>query len=220
MHLLPALKNWLREALLLNPSDLTPTPLAVYLSKVDLFNKDSGTLWQLLWGNLAKMSPICNEYVQAVKLGATVSKKRIWELIMDRVTCASERTVKNAVDALVNLIIKTPLKKILFDVTYKGNAVESITRRKDEVNHAVLAYYIFQYAEQQNRRDLSVSELVDTTSPTSLATVFGLSARDIEPTLRRLQNNYQLIDAQLSMGLDNVIVRKDMSSLEVFKFTL
>ena len=137
---LPALKNWLREALLLNPSDLTPTPLAVHLSKVDLFNKDSGTLWQLLWGNLAKKSPICNEYVQAVKLGVTVSKKKIRELIMERVNCASERTVKNAVDALVNLIIKTPLKKTLFDVTYKGNAVESITRRKDEISLAVLAY--------------------------------------------------------------------------------
>lgn len=214
----PALRNWLREALLLNPDNLEPTPLAIFLAEENLFERDDRTLWQIVWANLAKGSRICAEYVQAFGVWQSVSKKdTIIPTINGRVPSASKRTVKNAVDALVNLITKSPLGSDMFDITRKGKAVTSITRKPADITHAALGYFIFSYAERHKRIELTVSELVDPTSPDSLATVFGATADTLEPGLRALQNTYHLIDAQLSMGLDNVIVREGKTPLNALE---
>ncbi len=214
----PALRNWLREARLLSLSDSTPSELTEIIIKNRVFPNNMELLWELIWTNLAVASPICSLFVQLVEFGCPISKKEIINKIVERDNSLSERTVKNAVDAFVNLIVKSPLHEFLFNVEMKGRVVTSIERIKYVPNVATLGYALFSYAERHGSKMLTMRELTADDSKDNIRTLFGFGEKDLESLVRLLQNRFGVLEVQLSMGLDNVVLKDDIDSAYVINY--
>lgn len=212
---IPALKTWLREALLLNPHDTTPTQLAQLLVKHRIHPSKQKLLWELLWCNLSVNSAVCRTFINTVSINTSLTKKDLVAKVGEVTKSRSERTAKNAVDALINLIVKSNLKNLgLFSLEMKGRTVASITRRVYSPSAIAIAYAVYNFAQRHDTHFVTVSELLSQIHDDSLYKQFGLSSANLEPALRLMQNQYGIADVQLSMGLDNVILNKDLSPLE------
>ncbi len=218
---IPALKNWLREALLLNQRDLTSTELAQFLCDIRIYPDQQKVLWEIIWFNLANNSPVCKTFVNLISAGEGITKKDLIAKIVEEIGATSERTVKNAVDSLVNLFTKsylTNIKLVSVDVISRS---ETILRRHDYIPSPItFAYAIYYFSQKHEEHFLTVNDLVSGRFDDDFSKIFGLDATSIEPLLRILQNSFGLADIQLSMGLDNVILNKGMTSLEALKQAL
>ena len=218
---IPPLKTWLREALLLNPHDTTPARLAQLLVERKVFPAQQKLIWELIWCNLTVNSAVCRTFINIVPTNTSLSKKDLIAKVGEITEARSERTTKNAVDALINLIVKSHLKNIgMFAVEMKGRTVTSIERIAYTPSTTAIAYAIYSFAQRHDTHFVSVSELLSQTHEDSLYKQFGLTSADLEPALRIMQNKLGIADVQLSMGLDNVILSKDLSPVDVLNIAL
>ena len=104
----------------------------------------------------------------------------------------------------------------------KGKSVKSIMREEDEyIKTPVVAYFLYKYAETNKRYNLRVSELFDSANKGTIEKMFGMNRQDFEDALRSLSNNpNDILEANLVMGLDNIILNEKLSSIEVLKSLL
>ena len=80
---------------------------------------------------------------------------------------------------------------------------------------------VYKYAETNKRYNLRVSELFDSANKGTIEKMFGMNRQDFEDALRSLSNNpNDILEANLVMGLDNIILNEKLSSIEVLKSLL
>ena len=217
----PPLKTWLREALLLNPHDTTPARLAQLMVERRVFPAQQKLIWELIWCNLSVNSAVCRTFINIVPTNTSLSKKDLIAKVGETTEARSERTTKNAVDALINLIVKSHLKNLgMFALEMKGRTVTSIERHTYTPSAIAIAYAIYSFAQRHDTHFVSVTELLSQTHEDSLYKQFGLTSADLEPALRMMQNKFGIADVQLSMGLDNVILNKDLSPVDALNIAL
>lgn len=214
----PALKNWLRECDFLNQHDSSPSELAKLLSELRVFPSQQKLLWEIIWFNLAMNSPVCKTFVKLVPVGEGISKKDLIAKIVEETGASSERTAKNAVDALINLLTKSYLPNLnMFGIETKGRTVTSVRRLHYTPSPITFAYAVYSFALKHDTHFLSVDELISGRHDDDFSKLFGLNSITIEPLLRTMQNRFGIAEVQLSMGLDNVILNKDLSPIDALK---
>lgn len=68
---------------------------------------------------------------------------------------------------------------------------------------------------------LTVSEFYNPNQTEGIVCQFGIEREDFEATLRSLeQEQNQVLRAELKMGLDNIILRDDLTSEDIIKLML
>ena len=104
----------------------------------------------------------------------------------------------------------------------KGKTVETITRNAhNDISLCAVAYSLFRYAERQKRYSLTVSEFYDENQKEGIYRQFGISKDLFERLLLSLQeDNNHVLRVELNMGLDNIILRDDLKSIDILKMML
>ena len=148
-------------------------------------------------------------------------------MMTDEFPSVAEATLNNPLGALCNMfgitessVLGDDMKQGIIEA--KGKSVKSIMREEDEyIKTPVVAYFLYKYAETNKRYNLRVSELFGSANKGTIEKMFGMNRQDFEDALRSLSNNpNDILEANLVMGLDNIILNEKLSSIEVLKSLL
>ena len=84
-----------------------------------------------------------------------------------------------------------------------------------------VAYSMFKYAEKVGRKSLTVSEFYNDAQQEGIYRQFGISKDTLERKLRSIQEEQNhVLSVELNMGLDNIILREDLNSIDILKMML
>ena len=223
--MVPACTNWFREAEILTEKDKHITEEGKILQQVYL--KTPKTVWEILWINLSENSQIVQFYTSTVKFDNPYTKAELLEYMIVRFEGINSNTLKNPLGALCNMFGITE-HTIIGDqlqqgkIIAKGKTVESVTRNAhNEISLVGLAYSLYRYAERKKRYSLNVSEFYDENQTEGIYRQFGISKETLESLLLSLQEeSNHVLRVELNMGLDNIILREDLTSVDILKLML
>ena len=223
--MVPACTNWFREAEILTDKDKKITEIGEILGNVYL--SQPKTVWEILWINLASNSLAVQFYTSTVEFDKLYTKGELLEYMIERFEGINPNTLKNPLGALCNMfgisentVIGDQLKQGI--IVAKGNNVETIMRKAhSEISLIAVAYSLFRYAERHNRYSLTVSEFYDDNQTEGIYRQFGISKDALERLLLSIQEeSNHVLRAELNMGLDNIILRDDLKSIDILKLML
>ena len=134
-----------------------------------------------------------------------------------------ESSRDNALKSLLNTFNETPLgnNMNIGRVIKTGNKVSVRRSPLNDVSLPVMAYSLYRYAEKTGRHSLTVSELYNSEQTDGIVRQFGIEREPLEQTLRSLEQDVNhVLRAELKMGLDNIILREDLTSEDIIKLML
>jgi len=211
-----AMKNWLKDA---GFWDGNPTELGkVFMNIAD---HEDRFMWAVIWNNLAEVSPLINWYCMSIPNGVYTKSQLIDLLSLFRNQTEPNRTDKNSIDSLINLLTKSPIGKA-FNQGFEIQKIKGIDRQfsrlsANNLNDETILYSIVRYAERVGRKKLVASEFINTRE-ISPYWVFKLEYNDIKDVIVRLANAYpKNIQIEFSGNLDNVTISENTTSLEIVK---
>lgn len=214
-----AMIRWLIDAELIDPKTKKVTLLESYFNKI--YKKEPLFIWLTIWNNLYYSSPVIKWYCDQIGWNSKTTKTELKEKIGLFYPNLSKGTLSNPIDAMTNMFDRSPLGDVLRMglLEKKGRRVLSITKYgPDDVYPFVIAYSLYKVAETIGRTDFTVSELYDENFNGGPYKLFGISRDKIERILLGLQaDNEQILRVDLKADLDNIFLRRDLSSEEIIK---
>ena len=220
---IPAMLNWLREAELVDPKEKKTTELAQLLKPI--YDSNPSLVWQIIWINLSFNSPIVNWYVNNAKSEVDYSKPELVELLKETYPTLKGATLKNPVDALVNMFCYSPLGTVDMNddislkvglLKKKGVAVKTVRKYgTSKISSAAVAYLLYKNAEVNNMYELTVSDIYEK-GYMGVSNIFNMDSESFLNALRGLTNN-EILSADLLGGLENIHLASEFKSLNVLK---
>lgn len=218
---IPAMLNWLREAELVDGKDKRVTKLAKLLQPV--YETNPLIVWQIIWINLSFNSAIVNWYVNAIRSEKEYSKQELVELLKEEYPTLKGATLKNPIDALVNMFCNSPLGSIdMYDdnslcvglMDKSGVQVKSVRKYgTSKVSSIAVAYILYKNAEINDMYELTVSDVYEK-GYMGVSNVFNMNSEYFLNALRGLTNN-EILSADLLGGLENIHLASEFSSFDV-----
>lgn len=218
---IPPFTNWIREAGILNPSDKTISEVGKIMAAV--FSENPQSVWELIFINLTENSEIAKWFFTSVPYDRSYTKQELEIMIQDSFPDLKDRTLKNPLNSLLNTFKESPLGSLVpVGVPTLINRKPGITRKPhNELSLVGAAYSLYRYAEKVRRRSLTVSELYKAEQTDGIVRQFGIERESLEQILRSLeQDSNHVLRAELKMGLDNIILRDDLTSEDILKLML
>lgn len=204
---LEAMRWWLREAELMSGGHITP--LGMGLRSIGLENP---LAWAIIWVNLARNSDLVRWYVQNVPWGSISTKGELIDAMGDM---TARRSRENGVDALVDLLKRTPLGADLGlgEIGFKGRTVSTVHKRGwERVHPLAVLYVLYRYAERTGRYKLSLTEWMDDDLENPQA-LFGISKAELVPILRGIASRWtSWLNVELVRDLDNLFLSAEWRS--------
>ncbi len=217
----PAMLNWLREAELVEDKEKKVTELARLLKP--LYETNPLVVWQIIWINLSFNSAIVNWYVKNAKSEVEYSKQEMVELLKEEYPTLKGATLKNPVDAMVNMFCYSPLGSTdMYDdsslcvgfMEKKGVQVKSVRKcGTSKISSAAVAYILYKTAEMSNEYEFTVSDFYDERYM-GVCNVFNMDCENFLNALRGLTNS-GVLSADLLGGLENIHLAKEFTSFGV-----
>ena len=220
---IPAMLNWLREAELVDAKDKKVAELAKVLKPLYVTNKY--LVWQIIWINLAFNSKIVNWYVNHANSSTEYTKNELVELLMEDYPLLKGATLKNPIDALVNMFDNSPLgTEDIYDnaslkvglLQKKGKQVKSVQKLgTSRISSVAVAYSLYKCAEDLESYEMTVSDIYDR-GYMGVSNIFNMDMENFLNALRGLSSS-GVLSADLQGGLDNIHLANEFTSLEILK---
>lgn len=220
---IPAMLNWLREAELVDSKEKKTTELAHILKPI--YESNPQLVWQIVWINLAFNSGIVNWYVNNIKSEVEYSKLEMVELLKESYPTLKGATLKNPVDALVNMFSNSILGTVDINddnslkvglLTKKGVAVKTVRKYgTSKISSIAVAYLLYKNAEINNMYELTVSDIYEK-GCMGVSNIFNMESESFMNALRGLTNN-EILSADLLGGLENIHLANEFTSFAVLK---
>ncbi len=180
--------------------------------------------WEIIWINLCNKTELFSWYISNYYSDKPYSRKEMEISISDTFSQYSKPVRDNAMKAFFNTFKECPLgSSIPICVPeMKGNNVVAISRHPhNELSMVAAAYSLYRYAEKHKRFMLTVSEFYDENQQEGIIRQFGIDREVFERLLISIQEeSNHVLRAELNMGLDNIILREDLSSVDILKLML
>lgn len=218
---IPPFINWLREAMILSQDGKSITESGMYMAKA--YKSKPQVVWELIFVGLCDNSEICNWYHSSIDYSHSYSREDADIILQDSYPDLQDRTLRNPFNSLLNTFKESPLgSSIPVGVLSKENKKVMITRRPhNELSMVAAAYSLYRYAECQKRFTLTVSEFYDENQKEGIFRQFGIDKDVFERLLLSVQEEgNHVLRAELNMGLDNIILRDDLTSVDILKLML
>lgn len=218
---LPAFTNWLRDSCILENTSKTITNMGISLSNI--IASSPNVVWEIIWVNLNNFSEICSWYSSHAEYNKQYTKEELELLLEETLPQYSSSVRKNAFGSLQNTFAKSPLGENLgVGKLSKANNKAVFTRLPhNDLSLVATAYSLYRYAEKSGRRSLTVSEFYNPEQKEGIVRQFGIEREAFEQNLRTLeQERNHVLRAELKMGLDNIILRDDLTSDDIIKMML
>lgn len=217
----PPFINWLREAYILNQDGKDIREEGVYMAKA--YQLKPQTVWEIIYIGLCENSEICTWFQGSIDFNRAYSRDEMDIILQDSYPELKDRTLRNPFNSLLNTFKESPLgSSIPIGVLTKEKNKAMLTRNAHtEISLCAVAYSLFRYAERQNRYSLTVSEFYDENQKEGIYRQFGINKDTFERLLLSLQEeSNHVLRAELNMGLDNIILRDDLKSIDILKMML
>ena len=218
---IPPFINWLREAYILNAEDKNISESGQYMAKA--YRSQSQKVWELIFIGLCENSEICAWFHSNFDFNRIYTREEMDILLQDSYPDLKDRTLRNPFNSLLNTFKESPLgASIPVGVLSKEqNKVTLIRKPHDGISLVALAYSLYRYAERKKRHSLNVSEFYDDNQTEGIYRQFGISRETLESLLLSLQEEgNHVLRVELNMGLDNIILREDLSCNDILKLML
>ncbi len=218
---IPPFINWLREALILEQDGKNITESGLYMAKA--FTSKPQIVWELIFIGLCENSEICSWFQSTIDFNRTYTREEMDIILQDSYPDLKDRTLRNPFNSLLNTFKESPLgSTIPIGVLSKEKNKVLLTRQPhSEISLCAVAYSLYRYAERQKRYSLAVSEFYDENQKEGIYRQFGLNKDTFERLLLSLQEeSNHVLRAELNMGLDNIILREDLNSIDILKMML
>lgn len=207
-------KAWMRDAEITDKNNnLTALGNLLLQNYIDF----PDTVWEIIVTNLSYNSFIVNWFSNNIVPNQLFDAKSLENSIIEQNPDASSKTVSNAVRALIQTINQSPLGDHL---QWGAQEDSKFLRRNycNDVSPVGIAYFLYKYAEQNDVRTLRVADLYSENSKSNPMGVLGISQSDFIQKLKTLNSmQNRLLIAELSMGLDSVTLRDDISPLSALE---
>ena len=213
--------NWMRDSDILATDTKDITDIGKILQGT--YNSLPIITWEIIWINLTHNSEICNWFASHIAYNRKYSKIEVEMLLETTLDMYSNSVRKNALGALQNSFVTSSLgDKLNVGVITKENNKPIFSRLPhNEISLVAVAYSLYRYAERQKRYMLSVSEFYDEKQTEGIYRQFGIGRELFEKLLLSLQEeNNHVLRVELNMGLDNIILREDLTSKDILKLML
>ena len=218
---IPPFINWLREALILNLEGKNITTTGMYMAKI--FQSKPNIVWELIYIGLCENSEICSWFHSSIDFNRIYSREEMDIILQDSYPELKDRTLKNPMNSLMNTFKESPLgSQIPIGVLSKENNKVMLTSQPHtDISLVAVAYSLYRYAERQKRYSLTVSEFYDENQKEGIYRQFGISKDTFERLLLSLQEeSNHVLRVELNMGLDNIILREDLTHIDILKLML
>lgn len=213
--------NWMRDSDIIASDSKEITEIGEILQSKYMSNPI--VVWEIIWVNLTCNSEICNWFAFNIAYGRTYQKSEVEMLMETTLDMYSSSVRKNALGSLQNAFVSSSLgEKLKVGVITKVNNKPVFSRLPHtDISLVAVAYSLYRYAERQKRYMLTVSEFYDENQKEGIYRQFGISRETLEKLLLSLQEeSNHVLRAELNMGLDNIILREDLTSKDILKFML
>ena len=218
---IPPLINWLREAKILNTEDKLISEYGKLLAIKYAINSE--IVWEIIYINLCENSEICNWFHSNIEFNRNYLKSEMEIILQESYPEFKDRTLKNPFNSLLNTFKESPLSgNIPIGVLCLRDKKPALIRQPhDKISSIAVAYSLYCYAENKKRNTLTVSEFYKDEQKEGIYRQFGLSRERFETILRTLMaDKNRVLNADLNMGLDNITLREDLTSLDILKMLL
>ena len=218
---IPPFTCWLREAEILNREDKKMSSTGDLL--FTQYSKNELMVWEIIWINLTYNSTIAQWYSANIGWSIRLLKTEIEILLRDSFPQYKERTLHNATEALLNTFKESPLGNIVLLGKHETENKKTIIVKQpyNDISPVAVAYSLYRYAEKNKRYNLTVSELYNENQTEGTYRQFGVSRERFETILRTLkEDKNRVLNADLNMGLDNISLREDLTSMDMLKMLL
>lgn len=218
---LPPFTNWLRDAEVLIPNGKEVTDKGIKLSQA--FSESPDMVWEILWVNLNYNSEICAWYSANTEYNRQYTKEELEKLLEETLPQYSSSVRKNAFGALQNTFVMSPLgDNLRIGVVNKvNNKPVFIRNAHNDLSLVATAYSLYRYAESAGRYSLTVSEFYNPEQKEGIVRQFGIERDAFEQNLRSLEaDSNHVLRSELKMGLDNIILREDLTSDDILRLLL
>lgn len=213
--------NWMRDSEILATDSKEITEIGKIL-QVN-YNRNPQIVWEIMWINLTCNSEICSWFASNIVYDKKYPKAEVEMLMETTLDMYSNSVRKNALGSLQNAFVSSSLgDKLNVGVISKENNKPVFSRfPHNDISLVAVAYSLYRYAERQNRFMLSVSEFYDENQKEGVFRQFGISRETFEKLLFSLQEeSNHVLRVELNMGLDNIILREDLTSKDILKLML
>ena len=218
---IPPFINWLREGYILNAEDKNISEVGQYMAKA--YRTKALTVWELIYIGLCDNSEICSWFHSAIDFNRSYTREEMDIILQNSYPELKDRTLRNPFNSLLNTFKESPLgNSIPVGVLGKEqNKVTLIRQPHNNISLEGLAYSLYRYAERKKRYSLNVSEFYDENQTEGIYRQFGISKETLESLLLSLQEeSNHVLRVELNMGLDNIILREDLTSVDILKLML
>lgn len=218
---LPIFKKWLIDGGILQPDKEEATDFGNHIAQA--YSHIKNQCWELIWVNLCNNNELFAWYIEECNLGQTYKKDILDNLLANSFPQYTSSVRENTMKAFVNTFKESPLgSSIPMGVVKKESGKVVLTRLPhNEISLVAVAYSLYRYAERQKRYMLSVSEFYDEKQTEGIYRQFGIGRELFEKLLLSLQEeNNHVLRVELNMGLDNIILREDLTSKDILKLML
>ena len=219
---LPMFKRWLKDAEIISDSKAKTSSIGELLAKE--YSNNEIPVWEIIWINLCNNMELTDWFVNSLDVSRRYSKTDIDLLFADTFPTLTKDTRTNAMKAFLNTLKESPFGGNIpvGVVELKGNNVIGISRHShNNLSLAATAYSMYRYAERTGRWSLTVSEFYNDGQREGIYRQFGIDREVLERKLRSLQEeSNHVLSVELAMGLDNIVLRQDLNSLDILKMLL
>lgn len=218
---IPPFINWVREARILNAEDKNISEAGKLLC--EHFEEDPNAVWEIIFINLTENSEIAKWYFSEVEYGRNYTKQELEIMIQDSYPDLKDRTLKNPLNSLLNTFKESPLgSDVPVGVPTKIGGKPGIIRNAhNDLSLVATAYSLYRYAESAGRYSLTVSEFYNPEQKEGIVRQFGIERDAFEQNLRSLEaDSNHVLRSELKMGLDNIILRGDLTSDDILRLLL
>jgi phosphoadenosine phosphosulfate reductase len=220
-----SLKVWLKESEIIEVNTQTDkngqvSELGKKLIELGPYNP---FVWAVIWTNLSYNSALIKWYLLCVPIGQIYEKGDLIYIIGDDY---SERQRENAISSLGEILSKSPIGNTLEQglPIPMGNSFKFYKKGWESPDTASVLYAFYRYAEKLGGHyEFTLKELekVRKNRPDNFVgmdpvTLFGLNESAFKEMVRSLAVHYpEYIRANFDADLDNIILFKDKSSLDI-----
>lgn len=213
---IPPLINWLKEANILRTDKKVISETGEILRKA--YATTPKIVWEIIFINLCYNSEICKWFYSNIGWSRMYQKIEMETILQNSYPELKDRTLKNPFNSLLNTFKESPLgKDVSVGVLTQVDKKPALIREPyNDISSVAVAYSLYRYAESKQRYALTVSEFYDDRQTEGVYRQFGLSRERFETILRTLkEDKNRVLNADLNMGLDNINLREDLTSMDI-----
>ena len=218
---IPPFINWLREAQILSEESKQITESGICMSNA--YKTRPQIVWEIIYIGLCENSEICHWFHGEIGFDRVYTREEADIILQDSYPELQDRTLRNPFNSLLNTFKESPLSTTIPIGKLAKENNKQVIRRYPHYNLSLVgtAYSLYRYAERKERHLLTVSEFYDENQKEGIYRQFGIDKDVLERLLLRLQeDNNHVLRAELNMGLDNIILREDLTSIDILKMML